>query len=237
MSRIVGFIRRCQAAGIDMDTALKMAEAFEAELSDAIEEALDVRRAKDRERQARKRAAKAVTEHNVNHVTSRDKADGHVTERDPTCERAHVRVITSNLDTTGYVGGGVGEARERASADWPAGKAADHAKLLVQVVASPRLDPSKSPGLVTTAGRLAAWQRDGASWEHDVVPVVTALCGKQRSAVSSWKFFDAAIARSIADNRAALEIPEAGVRATGPPGITDRIAAEMAEARRRVLES
>lgn len=155
----------------------------------------------------------------------------------PATPRAHVRVITSNLDTTGYVGGGVGEARERASDDWPAGKAADHAKLLVQVVASPRLDPSKSPGLVTTAGRLAAWQRDGASWEHDVVPVVTALCGKQRSAVSSWKFFDAAIARSIADNRAALEIPEAGVRATGPPAITDRIAAEMAEARRRVLES
>jgi hypothetical protein len=92
---------------------------------------------------------------------------------------------------------------------------------------------------VTTRGRLAAWKRDGASWEHDVLPVVTGLCAGRRSRIASWKFFDQAIARSIADNRAALEIPEAGrVRATGPPGgLAAQIGAEWAEARRRVLES
>lgn len=123
--------------------------------------------------------------------------------------------------------------------DWPAGKAQDHARLIVSEVASPRLDPMKSPGLVTTAGRLLAWRREGASWEHDVIPVVASVCAKQRGPVSTWKFFDQAIARSMADNRAALEIPSAGEgrRATGPPmSLTDRIAAEHAESRRMALE-
>lgn len=131
----------------------------------------------------------------------------------------------------------VGVEREREADDWPAGKASDHVRLIVTEIASPWLDPSKSPDLVTTAGRLVAWRREGASWEHDVVPVIRGLCANRRTRIASWKFFDERIARSIADNRAALEIPEAGaVRATGPPtSLTDRIAAEHAEARRRAL--
>jgi uncharacterized protein YdaU (DUF1376 family) len=108
-------------------------------------------------------------------------------------------------------GGGVG-AREPEADDWPPGKATDHARLLVLQVASPWLDPSKSPGLVTTEGRLHAWRRDGATWEHDVVPVVTALSAGRNGQISTWKFFDHAIARSIAANRAALEIPAAPTR-------------------------
>ena len=119
------------------------------------------------------------------------------------------------------------------SDDWPSGNLVAE---LVEAVASPRLDPAKQPGLTLTAGRIVAWKREGASWRHDVVPVVQALCAKAKGPVSSWKFFDAAIAQAIADNRAALEIPEA--RAIGPPvvSITDRIAAEQAEARRRAFE-
>jgi uncharacterized protein YdaU (DUF1376 family) len=136
-------------------------------------------------------------------------------------------------------GGGVRASENETKDDWPEGKAQDHARLIVSEVTSPWLDPMKSPGLVTTAGRLAAWKRDGASWEHDVIPVVASVCAKQRGPVSTWKFFDQAIARSMADNREALQIPEAGEarRATGPPfSLTDRIAAEHAESRRMALE-
>lgn len=303
MSRVVGFIRRCQAAGIDMETALRAAEAFEVELAIAVDEALKPLKAASaaRTRRYRERGGGAIPAQLRAAVFERDgytccecgskedlqcdhvhpvskggpttfenlqtlckpcnarkrdrirKAEvrgsptnsadngGQAADRggigrkpaDTTPARTHVRDISPRLVISGDVGGGGGEARERASDDWPEGKARDHAKLLVETVASPRLDPSKSPGLVTTMGRLEAWKRDGASWEHDVVPVVTALCAKQRGPVSTWKFFDQAIARSIADNRAALEIPEADARprAQGPPSLTDRIADEATQAR------
>lgn len=103
----------------------------------------------------------------------------------------------------------VGGARDTSAMpmvdDWPP---VNPMAVLLALVECAFLDPNKSPGLVTTAGRLAAWKRDGASWQHDVVPVVSSLCAKQRSPISTWKFFDAAIARSIADNRRVLEIPE-----------------------------
>ena len=93
--------------------------------------------------------------------------------------------------------------------DWPDGDTRRHAALLVAEARTVHLDPSRQPGLATTLGRLLAWRRDGASWQHDVVPVVVTLARKQRRAIGTWKFFDAAIAQSIADNRAALSIPEA----------------------------
>lgn len=95
-----------------------------------------------------------------------------------------------------------------AADDWPAGSAIDHARLLVEAAGTVRLDPSRQPGLMTTMGRLAAWRRDGASWAHDVLPVVTGLAQKRGPPIALWKFFDAAIAQSIADNRAALQIPD-----------------------------
>lgn len=99
----------------------------------------------------------------------------------------------------------VARARE---ADWPEG---DAAKALVSEVASPWLDPQKTAGLVLTAARVSAWRREGASWRDDVIPVVSTICQKRRGPISSWQFFDAAIAQSIANNRAELTIPEAGM--------------------------
>lgn len=133
------------------------------------------------------------------------------------------------------VGGGA-RAQAAETDDWPKG---DHCRRLVEEVASPRLDPTKSPGLIVTAGRIEAWRREGASWVHDVVPVVTGLCAGQRSLISTWKFFDQAMGRAIADNRRDLELPEAApgqFRGHGPPGLVAEIAAEKAEARRRTLE-
>lgn len=118
---------------------------------------------------------------------------------------------------------------------WPKG---DPAKALIAAIESPWLDPNKSPGLVTTAGRVTAWRRDGASWQHDVLPVVTGMCANRRSPISSWKFFDAAIGQTIADNRRALEIPEASTprQGTGPPhSFAAQLGAEQAEVRRRIL--
>lgn len=119
-----------------------------------------------------------------------------------------------------------GAVVERASDDdWPEGKAIDHAALLVLEAATVFLDPSRQMLLVTTTGRLDAWRKAGASWEHDVVPVVTALARKARSPIASWKFFDAAIAKSIADNAAALEIPAVSPR--NDPQRPDRHTAQL----------
>lgn len=93
--------------------------------------------------------------------------------------------------------------------DWPDGDAKAWSAELVAEAGTVMLDPARQPGLATTLGQLVAWKRDGASWRYDVVPVVTALAQKARRPIATWKFFAPAIAQSIADNRAALSIPEA----------------------------
>lgn len=117
--------------------------------------------------------------------------------------------------------------------DWPkVSKLAEH---LASLIESPLLDPQKSHGLVS-AGRLLAWKAAGASWEHDVLPIVGGLSRKARGRINAWGYFDDAISQSIADNRRALEIPAA--RATGPPSLasyTDRMAADHAESKRLAL--
>lgn len=117
--------------------------------------------------------------------------------------------------------------RERVS-DWPETRIVD---ALVAEVGSPWLDPAKTPGLITTAGSLARWRAAGAGWERDVLPVIRGACAKRRSPVGSWSYFDAAISQAIADNTREMTIPEARA---GPTvvSLTDRIAAEHAEARR-----
>lgn len=109
---------------------------------------------------------------------------------------ARVVDITSSTENTGLADAVVD--------DWPVG---DLVTRLSSEIASPRLDPSKAVGLITTSGRLAAWKREGASWHHDVIPVVRGLCSKRGPPISSWKYFDDAIAQSIASNREALKIP------------------------------
>lgn len=142
------------------------------------------------------------------------------------------------LEPVREIGGGGERERASQSTDWPEGDGQQLAKLLVEACASPWLDPAKSLKLNTTLGRLLAWKREGASWALDVVPVVTGLCAFSKEPVGSWTFFDKAIARSIASNRAALEIPDGRVVPLRPAGqsITDRIAAENAEARRLAFE-
>lgn len=92
--------------------------------------------------------------------------------------------------------------------DWPAGKPLDHASLIVSEANTVYLDTAREPGLIQTLGRLHAWRRDGASWQHDILPVITTMAGKLSRPVKSWAYFDAAIGESIAANRRALTIPE-----------------------------
>ena len=216
--RATEFIQRCLDAGMPLDMALMASKAFEAEVQIAVEEVLDARRAKDRERQAKHRAKKA--DGNGDNVTSRDitsKDVNPVSERDLTCERARVRDISPRLVISGSAVAVVERERD-SETDWPAGSAKDHAKLLVELAGSPWLDPTKSLDLVTTTGLIAGWKREGASWEHDVKPVVLGLTAKRRARIGSWKFFSGAVAQQIADNRAALAIPEAQVVPLRPGG-------------------
>jgi len=123
-----------------------------------------------------------------------------------------------------------------ANDDWPKGDARQQAAELVQAAATSRLDPARSPGLATTLGRLPMWKASGASWLFDVVPTVTAVAKKARSSIGTWGYFDNAIAQSIADNRKALEIPEARMSmGQGPPSYVDQQLAIKSEARRIAL--
>lgn len=101
-------------------------------------------------------------------------------------------------------GGGDISAREPID-DWPAGSSADHADALCDLAATVNLDRSREGGLTLTAGRLHAWRRDGASWERDVKPVVLTLAAKARGPITSWKYFDRAVAEAKANNERELE--------------------------------
>lgn len=116
--------------------------------------------------------------------------------------------------------------------DWPEGDARRHAEMLAAEAGTVRLDLTRQQGLATTMGRLHAWRRDGASWEHDVLPTVVSIAQKPGRPIASWKFFDAAIAQSIADNRQALSIPEAQTHAS-----TAHVASRRSERLNRDLDN
>lgn len=163
--------------------------------------AAEKRRAYDRERKRAKNNSTGIPP---------EVSTGNSAEIPPeTTHLARVRDITPNSEISGLAVVVEVSASECATNDWPKG---DPAKVLIETIASPRLDPSKSQGLVTTAGRLAAWRREGASWEFDVLPAVRAAVRKTGPPIGTWKYFDAAVAQSIADNRQALKIPEAHER-------------------------
>lgn len=239
MTRVVQFMRDLVATGMSWDDAAAFAERFEEGLDAsavvaAVTPALASKRARDAARMRAIREAEAASKPaKIGDVVSTslatvvgDVVDDSRGDKDAPAP-VHTRGEDTSLrlvDTRTKVGvGGVDARKPDQQPDaWPTGDAVTLAKLLVRTVASPWLDPNKSPDLVTTTGRIAAWKRDGASWEHDVLPVVTGLCANRRSAISSWKFFDNAMGRSIADNRAALAIPEASERrpSTGPPRLS-----------------
>lgn len=223
-------------AGVDAALVARVAKALASAGGEKSKAALRT------EKWRAKKASQNVTEASPRDVTKI------ITERHETSPDRH-RVTSprtcgednlSRLEITGLVVVGGVDARkpDQQTDDWPMGNAKRHAELLVETVASPWLDPQKSGGLVLTTGRLDAWKRQGASWEHDVLPVVTSATAGRRSKINGWTYFDDAIANSIAANRKALEIPEAGraPRGQGPPSITERIGSEIAEAKRRALE-
>lgn len=124
---------------------------------------------------------------------------------------------------------GLAAAVDASADDWPAGDAGEHAKLLCAAAESYRLDPNREPGLVTSRGRLAAWRRDGASWQFDVVPTVTEIVRKRGPPIHVWTYFDGAIGQSIANNRKALEIP---AHASPRPPASAKYAARQANMER-----
>lgn len=222
MSLSAAAIRLLAKKGLSVDDIAEIAEANEAE-STISSGALRTRRWREK----RHKASQSVTETKAEGVTET------VTDRHETSQpRARVRDITSNSENNHNHT--LPNASDR-SDDWPDGKASDHAKLICAEMASPWLDQSKSPGLVTTAGLVARWRKAGASWEHDVLPLIRGRLMNRRAPITTWQFFDAALGETIAANRAALEIPEANVvpirPGTGPPKrITDQITDERQQA-------
>lgn len=95
---------------------------------------------------------------------------------------------------------------DRVTDDWPDLKVA--VERLCRHAASPRLDPQRQPGLITSAGRLSAWKAAGARWSLDVAPIVAAVARKRGPPIQSWTYFDSAIAQAIAQAREPLPPPD-----------------------------
>jgi hypothetical protein len=227
-------LRKFAEKGMTLQDVIDLAETMEAGFAQPVPE---LSKAALRTRKWREKQAAEKVETSPRDVTETRHGDGHG-DVSPSCAR--VRELPPRLVISGSDDDVDCASAISSSDDWPELKGRQtYAELLVERIASPWLDPAKSLDLVGTAGRVVAWKRDGASWEHDVVPVVTALCAKAGKRVGTWKYFDASVAQTIADNRAALAIPEARVVPLRPGGesFADRDAAIRAEARRRVLES
>jgi hypothetical protein len=233
--KIVAFLQELLGRGMALADAMAMASAFEDSIDLArgtslVPSTLEKRRAYDRERKAAKKAesgnSTGIPPEPCDAQFHRN-STGIPPETPPL---AHVR----DKPLTKVLSGITTAADEmRASDDWPEGSVKEHAAHLVEICATTKLDTARQGGLTLTLARLNAWKVAGASWEFDVVPVVSTLVAKARKPITSWKYFDDAIADSIAANREALTIPEAAnvtqIRpGTGPPrqSITDRIAEE-----------
>ena len=215
----VAFIKGMIDAGFTCEQALRAAEVFEATAV-----AIKPARSKGAIRQARYEERKRQKASETSGLTLSDETDASDAPLSlpPSPQTPQPPTHTPGDETT--------HAHVRAEpvlavvavSDWPDDTGGKLASRLCEEVASHRLDWSKTPDLLTTSTRLAAWRRDGASWEFDVVPVVTALARRPGRPITSWKFFDAAIAQSIADNRQALNIPEARHAAPSDVRRTDR---------------
>lgn len=159
-----------------------------------------IRQARYRDRQASQTITRDVTRDGVtSDVTG-------ITNHNGVTPLAHVRDKPLTTEISGLAAVVVCASTRD---DWPRGDAKDWASVLIELCASPRLDNQKSLALNTTLGRLLAWRVAGASWDHDVIPIVVTTVQKRGPPILSWKYFDPAIAQSIADNRQALTIPEA----------------------------
>lgn len=84
---VSAFIEKCVEIGISISHALEAGKVYETAVSQAVDEALEARRANDRARQERHRAKTC-------HVMSRDKAENNVTKRE---SRDTSRVVYTSL--------------------------------------------------------------------------------------------------------------------------------------------
>lgn len=210
MSTVV-YIRALMDAGLSASDALKAAEVYET---------MQPTRSKGAERTRRWRERHAASQGAT--CDGGDACDdATVTEETPSLSpspqtpqpHTHPRDETTRAREGAASAVVIALPKPAAADDWPEGDCRRHADLLAAEANTHRLDPSKAEGLLLTSARLAAWRAAGASWQFDVVPTVTALAGRAGRKITSWKFFDDAIAQSIADNRAALSIPEANPHA------------------------
>ena len=80
------------------------------------------------------------------------------------------------------------------------------ADLVVEAIASPLLDPSKSLRLIETSTTVAKWLDAGADLELDVIPTVSRLMARRAEPVRTWAYFTAAV-REAAAERLAPVIP------------------------------
>lgn len=191
MSLTAAAMRLLADKGLTLDDVIAVAEANSAPADASAER----RRAKDRER---KRGKSAEIPQNGKPDIPRNSAEF------PQKTATLARVEDKPLTTEGPCLAAVVVLRE--ADDWPEANALE---LLCAAVGAPRLDHTKTPGLITTSGRMAAWRTAGAGWSSVVVPVVSAVARKQGPPIQSWAFFDAAIGQALAQARKPLEIPEA----------------------------
>lgn len=93
-----------------------------------------------------------------------------------------------------------------ASDDWPDLTPLDQAALLCRLVGrSGSLDVARDGGLVQSVFYFPKWRKRGASWEGDVVPVVTALTQRNARPIRTWSYFDQAIAEATAARTAPVK--------------------------------
>lgn len=80
------------------------------------------------------------------------------------------------------------------------------ARIIVDRVNSPWLDPNKSQKLPRTAGRIHVWLEAGADFDLDVLPTVTGVCKRMNGhgeQIESWSYFDKAVRKATAQRKAA----------------------------------
>lgn len=220
MSVIATALKHLIAAGVSGDDLVRAIAEIEAAAQPVADAQADRRRAKDRERKRLRKSAESAE--TAEDAETPSLPPSPQTPQPPTHPRDETTRAREGLAASVVIGLPVVDG------DWPEGDARRHADLLAQEASTHRLDPAKTEGLLLTSARLAAWRSAGASWQHDVVPTVTALARRSGRRITSWKFFDDAIAQSIADNRAALTIPEARhAAAPHEPGADHRHTARL----------
>lgn len=197
-------IRDLIAAGVDGELVARVAqEILDAAKSSpaAVPTALEKRREYDRNRKAEKRNSTGKSGGQKAATSTGIPPEFHRTSAPLAC------VVDNLLEVIPLEA--VAAAVVAESPQWPGTAAKDWSAALVTAAESHRLNPAREPGLTSTLGELVRWRTAGASWEFDVVPIVTTMARKQGPPIKSWKFFSEAVAQSVADNRKALEIPEA----------------------------